>query len=85
MEQHGLKAPFIMDQLVADFTREHPNTAVTKAGKDHFKGAIQMGHSYIRVTKEFGEYGEVKNWITMGNNAAWPLNILKLKEVLKLK
>lgn len=50
------ESPIYYDQLVADFKSEHPNTAVTKAGKDHFKGAIQMGHSYVRVTKEFGDF-----------------------------
>jgi hypothetical protein len=44
------------DQIVSDFKRDNPTIAVTQAGKDHFKGAIQMGHSYVKVTKEFGEF-----------------------------
>jgi len=52
--------PIYYDQLVKEFKRDNPTIAVTKAGKDHFKGAIQMGHSYIKVTKEFGEYVKSK-------------------------
>jgi len=48
--------PLFYDQVVEDFKREYPTNPVTAAGGDHFKGAMQMGHSYIRVTKQFGEY-----------------------------
>ena len=50
------KAPIYYDQVVADFQREHPDIRVTKAGKDHFVPAMQMGNSYILVTREFGEF-----------------------------
>ncbi|MBT41005.1 MAG: hypothetical protein CMF12_00620 [Idiomarina sp.] len=48
--------PLLYNQVVEDFKREYPSYSVTTAGGDHFKGAMQMGHSYIRVTKQFGEY-----------------------------
>jgi hypothetical protein len=41
---------------VAQFKQSFPNVAVTRAGKDHFLGAVQMGHSYVPVTREFGEF-----------------------------
>jgi hypothetical protein len=44
------------DSIVSDFKKMNPSTPVTAADSDHFKGAIQMGHSYIKVTNEFGEY-----------------------------
>lgn len=48
--------PIYYDELIADFHKEHPNVSVTKAGGDHIVGAIQRGHSYIKVTQEFGRY-----------------------------
>jgi len=48
--------PLMYDSIVSDFKKTNPSTSVTAAGKDHFKGVIQMGHSYIKVTNEFGEY-----------------------------
>ena len=48
--------PIFYDQVVNDYKKEHPNAPVTAAGANHFKGAIQMGHSYIKVTNAFGEY-----------------------------
>ncbi|MFT6029896.1 MAG: HKD family nuclease [Oleiphilaceae bacterium] len=48
--------PLMYDSIVSDFKKIHPSISVTAAGKDHFKGAIQLGHSYIQVTNEFGEY-----------------------------
>ncbi len=48
--------PIFYDDLVRKFKERFPNVAVTEAGKDHFKAAIQMGHSYILVTKEFGQF-----------------------------
>ncbi|OZY86034.1 hypothetical protein CBP51_03110 [Cellvibrio mixtus] len=48
--------PLHYDDVVSDFNREYPSTSVTAAGSEHFKGAMQMGHSYIRVTSEFGEF-----------------------------
>lgn len=42
--------------MVSDFKEMNPSTSVAAAGKDHFKGEIQMGHSYIKVTNESGEY-----------------------------
>lgn len=48
--------PIYYDEIIADFRKEHPNVSVTKAGSDHIVGAIQRGHSYIKVTNEFGRY-----------------------------
>lgn len=48
--------PLYYDPIISTFKRDQPSTPVTAAGKDHFKGAMQRGHSYIEVTKEFGEY-----------------------------
>ena len=42
--------------MVSDFKKMNPSTSVAAAGKAHFKGAIQMCHSYIKVTYESGEY-----------------------------
>lgn len=50
------ESPIFYDQVVSDYKQEHPNAPVTAAGADHFKGAMQMGHSYIKVTNTFGEY-----------------------------
>ena len=50
------KAPIYYDPVVAEFKRSHPSISVTQAGKDHFMPAMQMGHSYIPVTREFGEF-----------------------------
>jgi hypothetical protein len=49
-------APIYYDEVVNDFKAAHPDIPVTSAGRDHFLGAMQRGHSYIPVTKEFGEY-----------------------------
>lgn len=48
--------PIYYDELITDFHKEHPNVSVTKAGGDHIVGAIQRGHSYIKVTQEFGRF-----------------------------
>jgi len=48
--------PIYYDDVVNAFKASHPDTPVTSAGSDHFLGAMQMGHSYISVTKEFGDY-----------------------------
>lgn len=48
--------PLFYDRVVEDFKKDNPGVPVTAAGSDHFKGAMQMGHSYIKLTKEFGEY-----------------------------
>lgn len=50
------ESPIFYDRLVDDFRQQFPSTPVTAAGGDHFKGAMQMGHSYIKVTAEFGEF-----------------------------
>ena len=50
------ESPIFYDRLVDDFRHQFPSTPVTAAGGDHFKGAMQMGHSYIKVTTEFGEF-----------------------------
>lgn len=50
------KEPIFYDDVVEEFVEQYPTSAVTKAGRKHFKGAMQMGHSYIAVTKEFGEF-----------------------------
>jgi PLD-like domain len=48
--------PLYYDEVIERFKTEYPNTAVTKSGKDHFRGAMQRGHSYVPVTKEFGKF-----------------------------
>ncbi len=48
--------PIWYDDVVAEFKAAHPDVPVTVAGKDHFVGAMQMGNSYIAVTKTFGEF-----------------------------
>lgn len=48
--------PIYYNDVVKDFKLSHQNISVTEAGSDHFLGAMQLGHSYIQVTKEFGEY-----------------------------
>lgn len=48
--------PIFYDHVVSDFKATNPDISVTTAGKDDFVGAMQMGHSYISVTKEFGEF-----------------------------
>lgn len=50
------KAPIYYDPVVEDFKRVHPGISVTQAGKVHFVPAMQMGNSYILVTREFGEF-----------------------------
>jgi hypothetical protein len=54
--EQWFRAPIGVDATVEEFKALHPGTSVTKAGKDHIKGAIQMGNSYFQVTKEFGEF-----------------------------
>ncbi|WP_334186961.1 restriction endonuclease PLD domain-containing protein [Noviherbaspirillum sp.] len=48
--------PIFYNDVVNAFKKQHPQAHVTRAGNDHFVGAMQMGHSYIPVTKEFGEF-----------------------------
>lgn len=50
------KKPLYYNEVVEKFKSKCPNVSVTKAGKDHFVGAIQLGHSYVRVTREFGSF-----------------------------
>lgn len=54
--EQWFRAPIGIDPTVELFKALHPGIAVTMAGKDHIKGAIQMGNSYFQVTKEFGEF-----------------------------
>lgn len=54
--EQWFRAPIGIDATVEEFKVLHPGISVTKAGKDHIKGAIQMGNSYFQVTKEFGEF-----------------------------
>ena len=54
--EQWFRAPIGIDATVEEFKRLHPGIPVTKAGKDHVKGAIQMGNSYFQVTREFGEF-----------------------------
>ena len=49
------EAPIYCDDIVKRFKQLRPDVSVTRAGKDHFLGAVQMGHSYVQVTREFGE------------------------------
>jgi hypothetical protein len=52
------------NDVVARFKNENPAIAVTANGKDHFVPAIQMGHSWVPVTREFGEFvrSEIDRW-----------------------
>jgi hypothetical protein len=50
------QAPIYYDSVIEAFKRAHPGISVTQAGKDHFVPAMQRGHSYIPVTREFGEF-----------------------------
>lgn len=50
------KQPLYYNDIVERFKSKYPGVAVTKAGKDHFIGALQLGHSYIKVTSEFGKF-----------------------------
>ena len=50
------QAPIYYDSVIEAFKRVHPGVSVTQAGKDHFVPAMQRGHSYIPVTREFGEF-----------------------------
>lgn len=54
--EQWFRAPIGIDTTVEEFKALHPGIAVTMAGKDHIKGAIQMGNSYFQVTREFGEF-----------------------------
>lgn len=54
--QHWFEAPIYVDAVVEEFKRQFPALHVTRAGNDHIKGAIQMGNSYVQVTREFGEF-----------------------------
>lgn len=48
--------PIMYDEVVRRFKESQPSISVTKAGKDHFLPAMQMGHSWVAVTQEFGEF-----------------------------
>ena len=50
------KKPLYYNDVVERFKAKYPKSPVTKAGKDHFVGAVQLGHSYVRVTNEFGDF-----------------------------
>ena len=50
------RRPLYYDDVVSEFKERFPDRPVTVAGRDHFKGAMQLGHSYIHVTREFGEF-----------------------------
>jgi len=50
------KSPLYYGDVIQRFKQEYPDISVTVAGKDHILGAIQMGHSYIHVTRQFGEF-----------------------------
>ena len=54
--RHWFNDPLYYADIISDFLRENPWVSVTRAGSDNFLGAIQMGHSYIPVTPEFGRY-----------------------------
>ena len=56
--------PLMYNDVIRRFKNNNPSIAVTVAGKDHFLPAIQLGHSWVPVTKEFGEFvrGEIDKW-----------------------
>jgi hypothetical protein len=58
--KNWFKKPIYYNNLINEFKSINPNVSVTKAGKDHIIGAIEFGHSYIRVTKEFGKFVKQK-------------------------
>ena len=53
--------PLFYDDVIKQFKALHPMVAVTAAGGDHIQPAINYGHSFLEITKEFGEF--VKNLI----------------------
>lgn len=48
--------PLYYKDIIEEFKIKFPNTPVTASGKDSFVGAIQIGHSFVKVTREFGEF-----------------------------
>jgi hypothetical protein len=48
--------PLYYKDILEEFKIKFPNTPVTVSGKDSFVGAIQIGHSFVKVTREFGEF-----------------------------
>lgn len=54
--KNWFERPLHYADVIAAFKRQHPNTPVTMSGNDDIAGAIQWGHSYIAVTRTFGEF-----------------------------
>lgn len=54
--ERWFEKPIYCNDLVHKFKSLFPNCAVTSAGKDNLMAPMQQGHSYFRVTKEFGEF-----------------------------
>ncbi|AXH14289.1 hypothetical protein CP985_02890 [Malaciobacter mytili LMG 24559] len=50
------ETPLYYEDVIKGFKNKFPNCYITYAGGNSLKGAIQLGNSYIQVTKEFGEY-----------------------------
>ena len=50
------KNPIYYKDAISLFKEKYPDCPVTQTGKDDFLPAIQRGHSYIRVTDEFGGF-----------------------------
>lgn len=48
--------PLFYDDVIKQFKSLHPTVAVTAAGGDHIQPAINYGHSFLEITKEFGEF-----------------------------
>lgn len=48
--------PLYYKDIIEEFKMKFPNIPVTVSGKDSFVGAIQIGHSFVKVTREFGEF-----------------------------
>jgi hypothetical protein len=69
--QRLFRAPIGIDATVEEFKALHPGTAVTMAGKNHIKGAIQIGNSCFKVTREFGEFvrQKIDAWVAPKQSA----------------
>lgn len=58
--KNWFERPIFFQAVIAEFKLKHPTCAVTMTGKNDILGAIQWGHSYIAVTREFGEFVRAK-------------------------
>ena len=52
--------PLYYKDIIEEFKLKFPDKSVTNSGKDSFVGAMQRGHSFIKVSKAFGEFVKQK-------------------------